>query len=96
MFKVFSVTITILCKGVLIFVSGVLNPLDSPHHMRAGDDALYREGVVLNKPARDGRGSFVNIGLIKVSTSIMNITQSISNTRCIHPSLLPSTNCIFI
>ncbi|XP_052764247.1 putative methyltransferase C9orf114 [Mya arenaria] len=45
--------------------AGVLNPLDCPHHMRAQDEAVYREGVVLNKPPREGRGSFVNIGLTK-------------------------------
>jgi len=34
--------------------------------MRAQDEAVYREGVVLNKPPREGRGSFVNVGLTKV------------------------------
>jgi len=29
------------------------------------DEAEYREGVVLNKPVREGRGSFVNVGLPK-------------------------------
>ncbi|WAR18091.1 CI114-like protein [Mya arenaria] len=49
----------------LCIYPGVLNPLDCPHHMRAQDEAVYREGVVLNKPPREGRGSFVNIGLTK-------------------------------
>ena len=33
--------------------------------MKESDDALYREGVVLDKPVREGRGSFVNVGLMK-------------------------------
>lgn len=47
--------------------AGILNPLDSPHHMRASDSATYREGVVLQKPVQNkpGKGSFVNVGLLK-------------------------------
>ena len=33
--------------------------------MSQSDEAEYREGVVLNKPVREGRGSFVNVGLPK-------------------------------
>lgn len=29
------------------------------------DNVEYREGVVLNKPVKEGRGSFVNVGLQK-------------------------------
>ena len=32
--------------------------------MRAEDDMPYREGVVLDKPTKAGRGSFVNVGLL--------------------------------
>ncbi|KAK6196031.1 hypothetical protein SNE40_001334 [Patella caerulea] len=42
--------------------AGLLNPLDSPHHMRASDVVEYREGVVLDKPPKAGK-SFVNVGL---------------------------------
>lgn len=45
--------------------AGLLNPLDCPHHMRADEESLYREGLVLNKPIKAGRGSLVNIGLKK-------------------------------
>ncbi|XP_064650368.1 putative methyltransferase C9orf114 [Lineus longissimus] len=45
--------------------AGILNPLDSPHHMRADMASPYREGVVLNKPVKEGKGSFVNVGLLK-------------------------------
>ena len=56
---------------------GVLNPLDSPHHMRAQDDSDYREGVVLNRPVKDGKGSFVNVGLLKVdNVDCMNFVWS--------------------
>jgi len=33
--------------------------------MSQSDEAEYRDGVVLNKPVREGRGSFVNVGLTK-------------------------------
>jgi len=46
-------------------VEGLLNPLACPHHMSQSDRAKYREGVVLNKPVKEGRGSFVNVGLTK-------------------------------
>lgn len=45
--------------------AGVLNPLDSPHHMRASDEAHYREGVVVKKHSKEGKGSYVNVGLTK-------------------------------
>ena len=49
---------------VFVFVTGVCNPLDTPHHAKATDTPPYREGVVLNKPAREGR-SLVDVGLQK-------------------------------
>lgn len=39
--------------------------------MRAEDRAVYREGVVLNKPVRESRGSFVNVGLPKVGVLVI-------------------------
>ncbi|NWY61379.1 CI114 methyltransferase, partial [Chionis minor] len=45
--------------------AGLLNPLDSPHHMRVDEDSQYREGVVLDRPTKSGRGSFVNCGMRK-------------------------------
>ncbi|XP_018564255.1 putative methyltransferase C9orf114 [Anoplophora glabripennis] len=44
---------------------GILNPLNAPHHMGPNDQFAYREGVVLNKPVKSGRGSCVNVGLLK-------------------------------
>nr|XP_033817562.1 putative methyltransferase C9orf114 homolog [Geotrypetes seraphini] len=45
--------------------AGLLNPLDSPHHMRIDEESEYREGVVLDRPSKPGKGSFVNCGLRK-------------------------------
>lgn len=44
--------------------SGVLNPLDAPHHLRQMDESLYREGIVTNKPIKAGKGSQINVGLL--------------------------------
>ena len=52
---------------LLVFVrTGLLNPLDSPHHMRMTDDSPFREGVVLNKPVKPNQGSYADVGLMKV------------------------------
>ncbi|XP_029468732.1 putative methyltransferase C9orf114 homolog [Rhinatrema bivittatum] len=45
--------------------AGLLNPLDIPHHMRIDEKSEYREGVVLDRPSKPGKGSFVNCGLRK-------------------------------
>ncbi|XP_066581850.1 putative methyltransferase C9orf114 homolog [Prorops nasuta] len=43
--------------------AGILNPLDTPHHLRQQDKSVYREGIVTNKPIKAGHGSQVNVGL---------------------------------
>ncbi|KAI1904743.1 hypothetical protein AGOR_G00008840 [Albula goreensis] len=45
--------------------AGLLNPLDSPHHMRVEEESEFREGVVLDRPSKAGKGSFVNCGMRK-------------------------------
>ncbi|NXG48410.1 CI114 methyltransferase, partial [Psilopogon haemacephalus] len=45
--------------------AGLLNPLDTPHHMRLDEESPYREGVVLDRPSKPGKGSFVNCGMRK-------------------------------
>lgn len=45
--------------------AGLLNPLDTPHHMRMSEEARFREGVVLARPTKSGHGSFVNVGLLR-------------------------------
>ncbi len=42
--------------------SGLLPPLDAPHHVRANDACKYREGVVLEKTGPNGM-SLVNCGI---------------------------------
>lgn len=51
--------------------SGLLNPLDSPHHVRMDEASKYREGVVLARPTKPGRGSFVNCGMRKVRRGVV-------------------------
>lgn len=53
---------------IVLFFShtGLLNPLDSPHHMRIDDESEYREGIVLDRPSKQGKGSLVNCGMRKV------------------------------
>jgi predicted SPOUT superfamily RNA methylase MTH1 len=46
-------------------LAGLLPPLECPHHLREQDQSKYREGVVLNRPVKEGQGSFVDIGLWK-------------------------------
>lgn len=54
--------------------AGLLNPLDAPHHVREGEQSLYREGVVVP----DHRGetqkkkscSLVNVGIRKTMVEI--------------------------
>ena len=48
--------------------SGLLNPLDTPHHLRSDEISEYREGVVVERPSKNGQGSWVNVGLKRVYT----------------------------
>jgi predicted SPOUT superfamily RNA methylase MTH1 len=43
--------------------AGLLNPLDAPHHPRAHEQMVYREGVTVETPASTPGGSLVNVGL---------------------------------
>lgn len=45
--------------------AGLLNPLDAEHHVKADHDVPFREGVVMQRPIRQGQGSWVNVGLKK-------------------------------
>ena len=47
--------------------AGLLNPLDTPHHLRQSEFSQYREGVILDRPAsqKKGKGSWVNCGIDK-------------------------------
>lgn len=52
-------------KSEDLMASGIMNPLESSHHLRIDQWCPYREGVVLNRPVKDNEGSWVNIGLYK-------------------------------
>ena len=45
--------------------AGLMNPIDCPHHLRVDEWGAYREGVVINRPSKDGKGSWANIGIYK-------------------------------
>ena len=50
----------------LCLSAGLLNPLDSPHHMRMDEGAEFREGLVLDRPCKAEKGSYVDCGMRKV------------------------------
>jgi predicted SPOUT superfamily RNA methylase MTH1 len=50
-------------KSSALRFSGLTNPLDAPHHLRANEWCKYREGVIIPRPVKDKKGSWVNIGL---------------------------------
>ncbi len=52
-------------RCVLLY-SGLLSPLDCPHHMRQDKESPYREGIVLDIP--DSPGTLVDCGLPQVRT----------------------------
>ncbi|XP_055625312.1 putative methyltransferase C9orf114 [Toxorhynchites rutilus septentrionalis] len=43
---------------------GLLSPLDSQHHLRQASEFEFREGIVTNKPTKNDKSSFVNVGLL--------------------------------
>ncbi|KAI9916430.1 hypothetical protein PsorP6_017124 [Peronosclerospora sorghi] len=43
--------------------AGLLNPLDAPHHVRAQEWSLYREGVVTTRPRKENDGALIDVGL---------------------------------
>ena len=76
----------VLIKKVMIFIhvsctdrrwAGVCNPLDCLHHAKTSDTPPYREGVVIDKPAKKGR-CLVDVGLHKDRKSTrLNSSHSI-------------------
>ena len=44
---------------------GLIMPLECCHHLQLNDIFKYREGVVLRRPFKDNKGSWVDIGLKK-------------------------------
>lgn len=42
-----------------------MNPIESKHHLKNDEWDEYREGIVLDRPAKENSGSWVEIGLKK-------------------------------
>lgn len=66
--------------------SGLLNPLDAPHHLRQQNIFRYREGIVTEKQAKPGH-SYVNVGLLndvlvnKALEAGLRVTVKLDNTK---------------
>ena len=57
---------TLFPKSEDLLMSGLMNPLESQHHLRIDEWCPYREGCVINRPVKEGvNASWVNIGLKK-------------------------------
>jgi len=66
--------------------AGLLNPLDSPHHLRADEEAEFREGIVTDKPVAEGKGSWVHVGL---TNPVQIDKRLVAGTRVTVQSLPP-------
>jgi hypothetical protein len=71
--------------------AGLLNPLDAPHHMRIDEVSPYREGVVLNRPVKENRGSFVDCGMRKVRRDGVRFTRCIKSEPFVFCSFASSS-----
>jgi len=60
--------------------AGLLNPLDCPHHMRMDDISPYREGVTLDRPTKEGKGSYINVGMRKELRCDKHLTPGVRVT----------------
>ncbi|XP_063707951.1 putative methyltransferase C9orf114 homolog [Culicoides brevitarsis] len=65
---------------------GLLNPLDSQHHLRQASTFLFREGVTSNKKVKEGSNStFVNVGLLNDVRVDQRLTENIRVTVKLDP-----------
>ncbi|KAM9722156.1 putative methyltransferase C9orf114 homolog isoform 1-T1 [Dama dama] len=71
--------------------AGLLNPLDSPHHMRQDEESEFREGVVVDRPTRPGQGSFVNCGMKKEVKIDKNLEPGLRVTVRLNQNQLPES-----
>ncbi|CAH0487269.1 unnamed protein product [Peronospora farinosa] len=60
--------------------AGLLNPLDCPHHLRAQEWSVYREGVVTDRPLKEKEGSHVYVGLQREVVVDKRITPGVRVT----------------
>ncbi|CAD7077193.1 unnamed protein product [Hermetia illucens] len=66
--------------------SGLLNPLDAPHHLRQQNAFMYREGIVTDKKVKEGKGSYVNVGLLNDVLVDKCLTQGLRVTVRMNPN----------
>ena len=52
-------------KSNALRCAGIMNPLETKHHLKSNEWFAYRDGVVIKRPVKDLKGSWVNIGLTK-------------------------------
>jgi len=52
-----------------------MNPMNTPHHLKADEWCKFREGVVIPRPSKKNAGSWVNIGLKKDCQIDMQLEQ---------------------
>nr|KAF6487631.1 SPOUT domain containing methyltransferase 1 [Rousettus aegyptiacus] len=71
--------------------TGLLNPLDSPHHMRQDEESEFREGIVVDRPTRPGHGSFVNCGMKKEVKIDKNLEPGLRVTVQLNQKQLPES-----
>uniref|UniRef100_T1IZG1 Uncharacterized protein n=1 Tax=Strigamia maritima TaxID=126957 RepID=T1IZG1_STRMM len=88
--------------------AGLLNPLDTPHHLRKDEDFQFRDGVVLEKQ-KSGKGSYVNVGLghddilidkvlqpgLRVTVEVLSSGGKKRKGRVIDPQILRSKYGIY-
>jgi len=55
--------------------SGLMNPLDIPHHFKVDEWSQFREGVVISRPVKKGNGSWVNTGFKKDCQTDLQIEE---------------------
>jgi predicted SPOUT superfamily RNA methylase MTH1 len=55
--------------------TGLLSPIDAPHHVRAEDRSPYREGVVMDRKGGSNGGSLVNCGIRNRPVEIDRVLQ---------------------
>lgn len=76
--------------------SGLLNPLDAPHHLRQQNAFMYREGIVTDKKVKEGKGSYVNVGLLNDVLVDKCLTQGLRVTVRMNPNQGKNCELIFV
>lgn len=60
--------------------AGLLNPLDTPHHLKESDKSKFREGIVTEHALGEKEGCYVNVGLKKEALISQTLTPGIRVT----------------